>query len=209
MRKIILRLIEFGKKNAGALIIGASLIIGLNFERFINYAAEISDTISLAIYNLSGKADADLARYRDQAAQEEAQRAKKEEYERAEQMTWQKFLTSVREKFPQIALVKNSYGGDYMCLRISRTEEVSAYQVRDSISDDFVQWLNANFEKPVADPWAAFLDTPIPPGFVPVQPQSTNQPLKRRDWAYEDLKDFPAQPYVLCASAKDLWRANR
>ena len=100
----------------------------------------------------------------------------------------------------QIALVKNSYGGDYMCLRTSAAEEVSAYQVRDSISDAFVQWLNTNFEKPLN----------LPPGFEPVHPQSTNQPLlKRRDWAYEDLRYFTTQPYLGCWSAKDLWRANR
>jgi len=35
MRKKIMRLFDFVKKNSGALIIGASLIIGLNFERLV------------------------------------------------------------------------------------------------------------------------------------------------------------------------------
>ena len=50
------RLIEFAKTNSGALIIGVSLIIGLNFSRFINYA-------EVAFYHLSGKAGADEAAF--------------------------------------------------------------------------------------------------------------------------------------------------
>ncbi len=213
------RLIEFGKRNSGALIIGVSLIIGLNFERFTNYAAETYDAINRAIYRLSGQADADVAKYRQEVAQREqeaAQRAKEGqariEHLRVEAAAWQEFLASVRTKFSQIALVKNSYGGDYSCLRIRKAEEVSAYQVRDNISDDFVQWLNGNLEK-APDPWEKYNPQPapaLPRGFEMDQPkQSINQPLLRRDWKYDDLQDFATQPYMACSSAKDLWRANR
>jgi hypothetical protein len=95
-----------------------------------------------------------------------------------EAAAWQDFLTAARTKFPQIAVVKNSHGGDYVCLRIE-TGEVANYQVRDSISDDFVQWLNGN------------------------------RLLDRRDWKYDDLKDFYDLSYVGCQQAKNIWRANR
>jgi hypothetical protein len=59
------RLVEFAKTNSAALIIGVSLIIGLNFSRFINYA-------ELAIYHLSGQAGADKAALEDSWAKQAA-----------------------------------------------------------------------------------------------------------------------------------------
>jgi hypothetical protein len=173
-----MRSFEFAKTNSGALIIGVSLIIGLNFERFTNYAAD-------AIYHLSGKADADQAKAQQEAIQLENERqagiAKEQaHYARlhVEAAAWQDFLTAARTKFPQIAVVKNSSGGDYACLRIAGAE-VANYQARDSISDDFVLWLNSN----------GLLD--------------------RHDWKYHDIKDFYDLSYVGCWQAKNIWRANR
>jgi len=172
-------LIEFAKKNSGALIVGVSLVIGLNFERFANYAAETPAAISLAIYHWSGQADADKAKSRREAAQRAEEEQARIERLRAEAAVWQAFLTAARTKFSQIEVVKNSYGGDYLCLRLSAAELSTAYQVRDNISDDFVQWLNRN------------------------------RLLDGRDWKYDDLQDFAYQPYAGCWSAKNIWRANR
>jgi hypothetical protein len=239
-RRAIKYVAEFAKKNSGALIIGVSLIIGLNFERFANYFIEIPDAFRLAIYHLSGQADADrkaqqqyyaeqkatrerearelqerLAREAHERAkqakeraaqrelerqQEEAQRAKEAQARRAEKAAWQEFLTANRAKFKQIELVKDSQHGDYNCLRIRQVKwdfvsvyapetekiaaeqkaEVSTYQVRDSISDDFVQWLRNN---KVSD---------------------------RADWKYEDLQNMPTDYKGFgCWSPKKVWRANR
>jgi hypothetical protein len=191
------RLIGFAKKNSGPLIIGLSLIIALNFSRFTDYAAEVHHEIHLAIYQLSGQAEADEAEYR----REVAQRAQKWKDMDAEQADWQMFLASARRKFSQIALVKNSYGGDYLCLQVSHAEEVSAYQVRDSIADDFVQWLNG--QSKLYDEWAPYevhQSKTVGP--------SPGSPFNRH-WTYKDLATFADQPYVACSSAKDLWRANR
>jgi hypothetical protein len=54
MRTVVLHFITFAKKNSGTLIIGAALIIGLNFE-LVDYG-------KFAIYHLSGQASADAAK---------------------------------------------------------------------------------------------------------------------------------------------------
>jgi hypothetical protein len=170
--KLSKRLIKFAKTNSGALIIGVSLIIGLNFSRFINYA-------EVAIYHLSGQAAADEAAF--EAARVE--RAAAQEHYRIEQAAWQEFLGSERTKFPQqIRVVKNSYGGDFLCLdrsTLGMAEDAASYEVRDNIADEFVRWLNSD----------GLLD--------------------RRDWKYDDIKGYADQPYSPCWSANSLWRANR
>ena len=174
------RLLEFAKTNSGALIIGVSLIIGLNLSRFINYA-------EFAIYHLSGQAGTNEAaleasRAELAAAQERSRvaQAAAQELERAEQAAWQEFLDSERTKFSQqIRVVKNSYGGDFLCMGLSRAEDAPSYVVRDTIADDFVQWLN------------------------------NNGLLEKRDWNYDDLKGFSSAIYAACWSAPGLWRANR
>jgi hypothetical protein len=240
-RRAIKYVVEFAKKNSGALIIGVSLIIGLNYERFANYVTDIPDAFRLAIYHLSGQADADrkaqqqyyaeqkakrerearewqersareaqerAKQARQRAAQremerqeEEAQRAKQAQARRAEKAAWQEFLTANRAKFKQIELVRDSRDGDYNCLRIRQViwdfvsvyapetqriaaeqkAEVSTYQVRDSISDDFVQWLQNN---KVSD---------------------------RTDWKYDDLQNMATDFKVgrSCWSPNQVWRANR
>lgn len=180
MRQLSTRLIEFAKTNSGALIIGVSLIIGLNFNRFTNYA-------NLAIYHLSGQAGADAEAARAAlAAEEEREGVARAKLERervaraAEEAAWHEFLIAERLRFPQkIAVVENSYGGDFLCMRLSETEEVSSYEVRDNIADDFLQWLNSD-------------------GL-----------LNRRDWKYDDIKGYADQSYIGCSSANRLWRANR
>src|ERR1700680_1046462 len=71
------RLLEFAKKNSGALIIGASLIIGLNFSQLTGYVADIRDEIHLAYYHLSGQADADLKAHQHFLAEQEAEQQRK------------------------------------------------------------------------------------------------------------------------------------
>jgi hypothetical protein len=180
MRQLSTRIIEFAKTNSGALIIGASLIIGLNFSRFINYA-------EVAIYHLLGQAGADeaaleAARANNQAAQERERiaQAATQELVRIEGTARQDFLIPERTKFSQqVRVVRNSFGGDYLCMGFSAAEDAASYEVRDNIADDFVQWLNSN----------GLLD--------------------RRDWKYDDLKGFSSGPYAGCWSADNLWRANR
>src|SRR5450759_4297540 len=114
MRKLILRLIEFGKKNSAALIIGASLIVGLNFERFINYAAEIPDAISLAIYNLSGQADADRIasqRYYDEQAANREREAREQQARLAQKREEQRQAEEAkRAKLEQAIQANNERG---------------------------------------------------------------------------------------------------
>jgi hypothetical protein len=219
---------SFARQAGEVLIIGVSFVIGLNFERFTNYAAQVPDRYRLAIYHLSGQADADekaravrgeRAREREERAEREqgieAQRAKqghevaalhaKQEQarmiriERSRVVTaaWQEFLTANRAKFKEIELVKDSRYGDYNCLRMRNTlwdfaspykrdteiarqkAEVATYQARDSISDDFVRWLNSN------------------------------RLLDRADWKYEDLQNMDTDFSVGCLSPEQAWRVNR
>ena len=173
------RLIEFAKTNSGALIIGVSLIIGLNFSRFINYA-------EVAFYHLSGQAAADEAARAQRAADQQRQRiaqAAVQETFRIERAAWQEFLGSERTKFPQqVRAVKNSYGGDYLCLDLrgpnfssAMAEDAARYEVRDNFADEFVQWLNGD-------------------GL-----------LNRRDWKYDDIKGYADPAYYGCWSAQNLW----
>ena len=147
----------------------------------------------VAFYHLSGQAGADEAAFERQrtaqaAAHEReriAQAAAQESY-RIEQAAWQEFLGSERTKFSQqIRVVKNSYGGDFLCLNFGPysfsglEENAASYEVRDNFADEFVQWLNSY----------GLLD--------------------RRDWKYDDIKGYAKTEYAGCRSAHDLWRANR
>jgi hypothetical protein len=49
----------------------------------------------------------------------------------------------------------------------------------DTVSDDFVSWLNSN------------------------------KLLERVDWKYEEMKSLDAEYHFGCLSPKDIWRANR
>ena len=165
----------------------------------------------LAIYHLSGQATADeqeqARRAQEYAQEQELKRRKKEaqiELTRVLAAAWQEFLTANRAKFKQIALVKDSQEGDYSCLQIrkdkwdfvspykSDTEikaaeqkaEVSTYQVRDSIADELVQWLN------------------------------NSKSSDKTDWKYDDLQNMDVDlPFRFrlnrCWSPKEVWRANR
>jgi hypothetical protein len=144
--------------------------------------AATPDTIRTAIYHLSGQADADQAKDRQEWARLEREEQARIERLRIEAVAWQNFLSAARIKFSQIRVVKNSSGGDYVCLNIKWADgEVSTYEMRDNISDDFVRWLN------------------------------DNQISDRRDWKYDDLQDFNylTEPHFGCLSAVSMWRANR
>jgi hypothetical protein len=130
-------------------------------------------------------------------AKEEQARITRVEQRRAVTAAWQDFLTTNRARFKQIELVKDSRHGDYNCLRLrnmlwdfvapyKRTTEaarqkadVSTYQVRDVISDDFVGWLNSR------------------------------RIFDRADWTYDDLQTMDTNFSVGCLSPEQAWRVNR
>ena len=134
----------------------------------------------------------------------EAQHAKEEQVrlariERIRAMTaaWQEFLTDNRAKFKQIELINDQRYGDYNCLRMRNTlwdfvsskkpstelarqkAEASTYQIRDAISDEFVEWLNADHV------------------------------LDRTDWTYADLQNIETEFSAGCLSPDQVWRSNR
>jgi hypothetical protein len=132
---------DFAKGNSGALIIGVCLIIGLNFEKLTTTVSEIPDAFRSVIYHLSGQAEAEQREFmawREREEQTRAAQYEKQEKERAAQLervkvlraAWQAYLTAARTRFTQIKVVKNSSGGDYVCLQLSRKEEAAAYEVR-------------------------------------------------------------------------------
>ena len=125
------RIIAFAKSNTGALIIGASIVIGLNFERFAEYVND-------AFYKLSGEAEADRKRAQQRDEEQRARFVR----ERAESEAWQEFLIEARAKFPQMQVVKNSYGGDFVCLKIGWMGGERDYALQDRIADEFLSWLN-------------------------------------------------------------------
>jgi hypothetical protein len=116
---------------------------------------------------------------------------------RAVTAAWQNFLTANRARFKQIELIKDSRTGDYDCLRMRnmlwhfvapfkrsgevarQKAEASTYLVRDSISDDFVRWLNSH----------SLFD--------------------RADWIYGDLQSMDTNFSIGCLSPEQAWRANR
>jgi hypothetical protein len=213
------------KYVALVLVGAASFLVGLNFERFADYGAQVPDLYQLAIYHLSGQAEADKRAYEEQArVQEErirqeqemelqrakheqeieAQHAKEEQVRlaRIEQIrtttaAWQDFLADNRGKFKQIELITDQHHSDYNCLRIRNTlwdfvsangrraelarqkAEASTYQIRDAISYEFVEWLNADHV------------------------------FERTDWKYADLRHIETEFSAGCLSPDQVWRANR
>jgi hypothetical protein len=182
--------VEFARKNSGALIIGAALIVGLNFGRFSDYAIGASRIFNLAIYHLSGRADADQTAAMHVQAEERAEAAQRALQEQnrlaifnAEMAAWIEFLDVARKEFSQIKVVKNTSGGDYLCIdRFSLfgfQEDVSKYPIRDSIADAFVKWLN------------------------------DKKLLNHENWDYAILQNYAYSYYTGCLSPKEIWRANR
>jgi hypothetical protein len=213
-------------KNSGALIIGASLIVALNF-------AQITDWLRYASYHLSGQAAADkrareeqLAGQREQEAQAEQKRreagARQEREDSALanlDAAWQQYLVASKPKFKQIVIVRDTQKGDYACLRIiygqspweqyrfdeakeRAREQMRAewtYEIRDRIADGFAQWLN------------------------------TSKLWGKIDWRYDDLGNSRLWRYWLrqtrfifdpkddphpgafdeCLFPDEIWRANR
>jgi hypothetical protein len=213
------------KYAALVLVIASSFVLGLNFERFSAYAAQVPDLYRLAIYHLSGQADADKRVYEEQVGVQQARMRQEQEMEiqrvkreqeiaaqyakekqvrlarieqiRATTAAWQEFLSGNRDRFKQIELINDQHFSDYNCLRIRnilwdfvspnkrsaelarQKAEVSTYRIRDAISDEFIEWLNADHV------------------------------LERTDWKYADLQHIETEFSAGCLSPDQVWRSNR
>jgi hypothetical protein len=131
-----------------------------------------------------------------QHANEEQVRLTRIERIRAITAAWQEFLTNNRGRFKYIELINDQYHNEN-CLRIRNTlwdfisptkprmeiarqmAEVATYQIRDAISDGFVEWLNADHV------------------------------LNRADWRYADLQNMETEFSAGCLSPDQVWRTNR
>src|SRR5262245_25962711 len=213
------------KYAALALVIAASFVLGLNSERFSGYAAQVPDLYRLAIYHLSGQADADKRVYEEQVRVQQARMRQEQDMEmqrvkraqeievqdakekqvrlarieqiRATTAAWQEFLSGNRDRFKQIELISDQQSSDYNCLRIRnilwdfvspnkrsaelarQKAEVSTYRIRDAISDEFIEWLNADHV------------------------------LERTDWKYADLQHIETEFSAVCLSPDHVSRSNR
>jgi hypothetical protein len=110
---------------------------------------------------------------------------------------WQEFLTNNRERYKYIELINDHRHSEYNCFRIRNTlwdfispikrgaeiarqmAEFATYQIRDTISDEFVEWLNADHV------------------------------LNRTDWRYADLQNTETEFSAGCLSPDQVWRVGR
>ena len=130
--------IAFAKRNSGAIIIGVSLVIGLNFNRFTNYAAEVPYAFHLAIYHLSGQAAADekaqqeyeqeQAKQRQEYQQEQAKQRQEYEQEQA------KRTQDYQQKQAKLALEEE----------LQRTKKAAQNELTRVLAAAWQQFLTAN-----------------------------------------------------------------
>jgi hypothetical protein len=198
----------------GAVIIGISLIVALNFGKFVEWAED-------ATYQLSGQAAADKRASEQNYANGKAQEAIAEQ-ERAEQnaqferknaarieatralvTAWQDYLTANRPRFKQIDVIRDTEKGDYICLRIiygnaaSRSAEFSSNEADKRTREQMFSLWTYELRDRIAD------------GFV--QWLNGNKVLKKTDWQYDDLKHLDSQYSSIenCLFPSQVWRANR
>lgn len=229
---------SFARSTSGALIIGLSLIVALNFERFIGWG-------DLAYYHFSGQAAADRAtEERKQVLAElerlswEQQRAEKEEQARQKQKEWDAlrdteerhritlfdawltYLTANRSGVKQIDVVRDTEHGDYACLRI-----VYGTLAATRYSDFVIDKSKEKARDQMVAAWTYELRDRVAEGFV--QWLNNNKLSNKIDWQHNDLKDMNFyskimsfklntdlhDPMVMkmnnCLLPNDLWRANR
>jgi len=232
---MVKKTIAFFRTNTAALIIGASLIIAINFGRFV-------DWVDYAAYVLSGQASADREakkqqeefweRQRVKAEQDQAQaqqeqvaaqrRFEKEEAANQQRVndviaTWQEYLISVKGKYRQIQIVQDQTHGDYVCLLDHPKTGDPIEQVDEQLR---LMLTNEQYRAMQSRQRAAFWNYKtqdnIADGFVGWL--NSHSTAGKRDWSYGDLKGFEYGFYSYqsridiwnpCLSPKELWRANR
>jgi hypothetical protein len=203
-----------GKYAIAAFFIGVSFIIEWDFERVTNFAAQVPDLDRLAIYRLSGQADADKKalgeRQREREAREkqeqeiEAQRVKQEqeveelrqrhdeerkariERRRAVTEACQAFWTANRARFKQIELVKDSQHGDYNCLRTRNMlwDFVAPYKRAAEVARQEAEDSTYQFRDAISDDFVRWLNS--------------HSLLDRVDWTYDDLQTIDTNFSVGC-----------
>ena len=212
------RFTRFFPSIVGALIIGVSLIIALNFDRFVGWTQS-------AYYELSGRAANDRAQLEAAlkldaagraALQEESSRASqaladrqrlKEEYTNALSDSWQKYLASNRSKFRQIVVIRDTKNGDHVCLRVIYGSLASESFYTDFANDPTKRMV----QEQMYAAWTYELRDRIADGFV--QWLNANRTLARADWDYEALNQMNGSTFASifehCLNPSDVWRANR
>jgi hypothetical protein len=227
-------LFGFIGKNSAALIVGVSLILALNFDRFLIWGNNM-------VYYLSGQATTDTKieeerrqRYREmveaqrqrnalmEAERVKAQQAFEEERAVKQEMfeAWQDYLVSLKGKYPQIQIVRDTTNGDYACLldhpktgapSLEQAEE----QIRLSLSDEQYRLLRSRRQ---AEFWNYETQDNIADGFVGWL--NSHSTAGKRNWAYDDLQfGYSSEALVshrshldiwnACLWPKEVWRANR
>jgi hypothetical protein len=212
---VVLKLL---KSNSAALIIGASIIVALNFERFVDWTR-------YGYYHLSGQAAADArerqqyyenemagqakAEREQQAAAEQRQADENERLKLVEAVNtaWQNFLIANRSKFKQIEIVRDTAHGDYACLEIiygpmaNLLIEEWKPEVKKARDQMAAQW-TYEVRDQLADAFVQWLNANRVWGVV--------------EWRYDTLKDITKYRYggslplfQECLFPADVWRANR
>jgi hypothetical protein len=211
--------IAFAKKNSGALIIGVSLVIGLNFNRFTNYASEVPYAIHLAIYHLSGQAAADekaqreyeqeQAKQRQEYEQERAKQRQEYEQEQAKrtleyQQQQAKRAQESQQKQAQIELTRilapawqqfltanRATFKQIDLIKDSQNGDYSCLQIRNN-KWDFVSPYKSDAEIRAAEQKAEVSTYPVRDGIADefVQWLNDNMLSGKTDWKYEDLQNM-------------------
>jgi hypothetical protein len=118
------------KSNSAALIIGAAIIIGLNFSRFLGGAQSI-------LYEISGQA----ARDQESAKQAKNQQAIQLQARKIVTEAWNSFLLANRgNDNPEIKVVQST-SGDFVCMDFLRAGNNDRM---DHFADMFTKYLNQN-----------------------------------------------------------------
>jgi len=211
-----------------------SLIIGLNFSRFINYVAEVPYAVHLAIYHLSGLAAADARaqqeywRQAQEYAQEQAKEREKYQQEQAKraQEYAQKQAKEKLEKEAQIELTRVLAASWQEFLAANRTTFKQIYLIKDSDNGDyscldirqrneFDSFNKSNDEIKAAEQKAEVSTYPVRDSVADafLQWLNGNKLSGKIDWKYEDLQNMNSLEFhphnYSCSIPKDVWRANR
>ena len=213
------------KYAALVLVIAASFVLGLNLERFSDYAAQVPDLYRIAIYHLSGQADADKRAYEEQVGVQQARMRQEQEMEiqrvqreqeiearyakekqvrlarieqiRATTAAWQEFLSGNRDRFKQIELISDQQSSDYNCLRIRNIlwDFVSSNKRSAELARQKAEVSTYRIRDAISDEFIGWLNA--------------DHVLERTDWKYADLQHIETEFSAGCLSPDQVWRSNR